>query len=84
MDAVSTLYSLGKHIPEDISVLIYGNPDWATFQRPWLSCMQRSIQDIGRTSARILIERMGAPEGLEPLHISFDSNLLLRDSIRIL
>lgn len=84
MDAVSALYALGKRIPEDVSVLVYGDPDWATFQRPWLSCMQRSIQDIGRTSARILIERANAPRAQEPLHISFDSNLVLRDSIRIL
>lgn len=84
MSAVSRLYSLGLHIPDDVSVLIYGNPEWATFQRPWLSCMERSIQDIGRTSARILIERMKVKRPLDPLHISFDSNLILRDSIRIL
>ena len=84
MSAVSRLYSLGLRIPDDVSVLIYGNPEWATFQRPWLSCMERSIQDIGRTSARILIERMKVKRPLDPLHISFDSNLILRDSIKIL
>ena len=84
LSVVSAIYELGLSIPNDLSVLIYGSPEWSQTLRPYFTCMERAVKDIGRTSARILIDRMRGAGGTSPINITFDSSLKIRDSVRII
>ena len=84
LSAVSAIYELGLAVPNDLSVLIYGSPEWSQTLRPYFTCMERTVKDIGRTSARILIDKMKGEGGTGPVNITFDSSLKIRDSVRII
>lgn len=84
LHAVSAVNACGLAIPEDLSVFIYGSPEWSQSLRPRFTCMERSVRDIGRTSARILISKIRGNEMAAPVNIQFDSNLIVRDSVRLI
>lgn len=84
LEAVSAIYDMNLNIPRDVSVILYGTPEWSQSFRPQFTCMERAVRDIGRTAARILLDKMNKTVGSRPVHITFDSKLILRDSVRIL
>lgn len=84
LEAVSALYSLNKNIPDDVSIFIYGSPEWIQLMHLNITCMERPIQDIGRMAARILIDRLNGSRGSEPTNTILDSKLVIRDSVKML
>ena len=84
LNAVSAIYDAGLRVPEDISVVLYGSPEWSQSFRPYFTCMARAVKDIGRTSARIIIDQMKGNRCAGPINIKFDSNLVIRDSVRMI
>ena len=84
LNAVSTINDCGLSIPDDISVFIYGSPEWSQSLQPHFTCMERAVKDIGRTSARILIGHIKGNAPAAPVNIQFDSNLVIRDSVRLI
>lgn len=84
LPAVAAINDCGLSIPEDLSVFIYGSPEWSQSLHPYFTCMERAVKDLGRTSARILISRMQGGEMAGPVNIQFDSNLVVRDSVRMI
>ncbi|GHU73697.1 LacI family transcriptional regulator [Clostridia bacterium] len=84
LDAVTAVYDSGLHIPDDLSVVLYGSPEWSQRLRPYFTCMVRAVSDIGRISARILIAKMRGEKTAAPVSILFDSSLVVRDSVRMI
>ncbi len=80
---VTFLRETGRVIPDDVSVIVYGQPSWVRLNQPSFTCVQQPAQEIGELGAKILLKRIANPktpcEGfiLKP-------NLIIRDSVKIL
>lgn len=81
MQVTATLLDMGLVIPEDVSVMIYGCPAWSQAFRPYITCMDRPVKDIGRQSAQIILRSDGKKKA-EPVTKYLDSKLLIRDSVK--
>ena len=84
IEAVSALYSMDLCIPDDVSVFLYGCPEWSQALRPRFTCMEREVKDIGRMSARIILDKLNGTGSSRPINIMFESKLLIRDSVKML
>jgi len=50
--------ALGKRIPEDFSLVIFGNPAWASIISPRITCVAQQEFEIGTKAALLLIDRL--------------------------
>jgi DNA-binding LacI/PurR family transcriptional regulator len=67
-------------IPEDVSVLLYGDPSWARLNVPEFTCVALPDIEIGAESARILIDRVeGRSSGIQTILLG--GSLIERGSI---
>jgi len=58
MQIVSSLQAQNVDIPGDLSVVIYGCPEWSQAFHPHFDCMVRPVKDIGRIAAEIIMENI--------------------------
>ena len=58
MQIVSSLRMLGLDIPDDLSVVIYGCPEWSQSFHPHFDCMVRPVKEIGRIAAEIIMNNI--------------------------
>jgi LacI family transcriptional regulator len=90
LGVISAISDAGLHIPEDFSVILFGDPEWASVFKPTLTCVQQPIREMGQMGANILINRLNRlkngddNEGLSYKSISLDSKLVLRESVSII
>ncbi|MEJ5308915.1 MAG: LacI family DNA-binding transcriptional regulator [Anaerolineae bacterium] len=78
---METLRSLGRQIPDDISVVGYDDIDLASRVSPRLTTMQVDKAEMGRMAVQLLINRVQYPEsGL--VRVMLPPRLLERDSVR--
>lgn len=71
----------GVNWPNDISVVLIGTPEWSGMLRPGLTCINRPEQEIGRTAATLLLEKMRNPNHT-PIQQLFPSTVLEGGSVR--
>ncbi len=57
------LRDLGLRCPDDVSLVSFDDPPWASVVRPRLSVMAQPAYDLGATAARRLLARLGGEEG---------------------
>jgi LacI family transcriptional regulator len=57
------LRDLGLSCPEDVSVVTFDDPPWASVVRPRLSVMAQPAYDLGATAAHRLLARLRGVEG---------------------
>jgi LacI family transcriptional regulator len=57
------LRDLGLRCPDDVSVVTFDDPPWASVVRPRLSVMAQPAYDLGATAARRLLARLGGDDG---------------------
>jgi len=87
LDVIAALSDSQICIPDDISILLYGDPEWAIVFAPKLTCMQRPIREMGQLGASILINRTKNKDSRDSgkyKNIVLDSKLMIRESVRIL
>jgi len=60
--ALLLLKEFGVSIPHEISVLAFGDPDWATFFSPAISCLRAERFAMGQMACDSLITRIGTPD----------------------
>lgn len=78
---IDAIHRLNKKIPEDISVLIFGNPVWATMTQPKISCITQPDMEIGRKAAELIIDQLeNSKHQCREYLLPYE--LILRDSIR--
>lgn len=82
LSVLSAILSRGLRIPEDVSILIFGDPDWASIFHPTITCLQRQVEEMGRLGIEILMNKMRDEERHEPRKIVLDSRLVVRESVR--
>lgn len=78
--AMRALRELGKSIPEEISIVGYDDVFLARYLTPGLTTIRQPLLDMGRTAARLLLERLGERKGKEVVH-RFDPELIERQSV---
>jgi DNA-binding LacI/PurR family transcriptional regulator len=89
LGVISAIMNMGLKIPDDISVIIYGDPEWASIFRPTFTCMQRPVKEMGKLGASILINKTKNEEAKienseNYKNIKLDSQLIIRESVRII
>jgi LacI family transcriptional regulator len=57
------LRDLGLRCPDDVSLVTFDDPPWASVVRPRLSVMAQRPYDLGATAAHRLLARLGGDEG---------------------
>lgn len=57
----------GLRVPDDVSLLAYGDSPWASVLRPPLSVVRQDYNAWGRESAELLFQRIHAPEDAAPV-----------------
>ncbi len=58
LGVLQAIHERGLEIPADIAVLGFDDMPWATSLRPPLTAVAQPAQDVGRTAARLLLERI--------------------------
>jgi LacI family transcriptional regulator len=59
LDAV---HLLNKKVPDEVSILIFGNPTWATITQPKITCIAQPDMEIGRKAAELMIDNLENPD----------------------
>ncbi|MGE5604238.1 MAG: LacI family DNA-binding transcriptional regulator [Bacteroidota bacterium] len=80
---VNFLRETGRAIPDDISVVVYGQPSWVRLNQPSFTCIQQPAQEIGELGAKILLNRIANP-GIPFERFILKPNLIIRDSVKTL
>ncbi len=71
----------GRRIPEDLSVIGFGNLSYSNYTVPPLTSVSVPLHEIGYTAARALVDRQPGPDGL---HYVLDCGLCERASVKAL
>lgn len=67
------------HIPSDISVLCFDDPEWADAYVPALTVVQQPTYQLGLTAARLLLARIrDQDQPIKP--VALDTQLIVRES----
>ena len=61
--AMRGLRDAGRRVPEDVALVGFDDFDWAECFSPRLTVVAQPCEQIGRRAARLLIQRLGDPEG---------------------
>lgn len=78
---VTFLRETGRAIPEDISVIVYGQPSWVRLNQPSFTCIHQPAQEIGELGAKVLLNRIANPNQTCKNFI-LKPNLIIRDSVK--
>ena len=76
---VSAIMHQGLSIPGDVSVVMFGNPTWASQIPPGFTCVDRPIQEMGEQAVTLLIEQLR--DNSEHKCIKLDARLVSRGSV---
>ncbi|NEC66355.1 LacI family DNA-binding transcriptional regulator [Streptomyces sp. SID9727] len=77
--ACHVLRERGKRIPEDVAVIGFDDSSAALACRPPLTTVRQPVEAMAAEMARLLIERLGRPEGAAT-SVVFEPSLVVRDS----
>lgn len=60
---VLALRRLGKRVPDDLSLIVYGRPAWTELADPPLVCVEMPDAELGERAVRRLVERIEGRAG---------------------
>jgi DNA-binding LacI/PurR family transcriptional regulator len=84
LSVISTIIESGLKVPQDISVVIFGNPHWAAVFPPGFTCVKRPAAEMGRISVTMLIRQIRNQARGEHEIVELSSELIDRGSIRMM
>jgi len=79
MAALRALYQLGIRVPEQVAVIGMTDIEMSQYANPPLTTIHVPVEEMGRTCARVLAERIRGDQSL-PKRIILPSELVPRDS----
>ena len=79
--AIHGLTAAGYNVPGDISILGFDNIELCSLVLPGLTTVAQPMYEIGRESARLLIERIESNTSSSPRNIIFQPQIVKRNSI---
>ncbi len=77
--AIRAIHECGYQVPRDISLISMDDIEIAQYVSPMLTTMHIPIEEMGKMTAKILIDRIQNGHSL-PLHISLPYYLVKRES----
>lgn len=76
---VRQLAQLGAHVPQDVAVFGFDDIPWSAIVEPALTTIRQPLREIGEAAVRLLLHRIGAPDGA-PCCEELDVSLIRRAS----
>lgn len=80
MATLRTLYNLGIRVPDEVAVMGLSNLEMSKYSNPPLSTIDIPSEEMGRTAAKTLLERIAGDMSMKK-RIILPSKYVLRDSI---
>lgn len=80
LSLLKSLRALSLAVPDDLSVLVFDEPDWAEVVSPPLSVVRHPTAAIARTAWELLIHRMNTPRA-KPRREVFEATLVPGPSV---
>jgi DNA-binding LacI/PurR family transcriptional regulator len=71
-------------IPQDIALVIFDDPEWASLVTPGVTAVRQPVYTLGSTAADLLVKRIVDGSGAldrEPVKIVLEAKLIKRDSV---
>ncbi|MFK9093865.1 LacI family DNA-binding transcriptional regulator [Bacillus salipaludis] len=79
--ALKAVHQLNYRVPEELLLIGFDDPEWASIARPTLSCIVQPTCDIGRQSAELIISRINNNlNNVQAKTIELPVNLMERES----
>ncbi len=78
--AIRAFLDAGLRVPEDVSVVGFDDIQSAAYHNPRLTTVRQPLRDMGRTAARVLLERINSPGRSEGSFVVVEPELIVRDS----
>ena len=79
--ALNAAKQLGLRVPDDISVTGWDDLPLAAWEICRLTTVRQSMNEMARTAARLLVERIEGRSGPGPRRVLFEPELVLRDTL---
>ena len=79
LGALDAIGDAGLRIPDDVSLVAFDDPGWATVMRPPLTVIAQPVQELGVTAATRLLGRIGGDER-PPETVVLSTQFVLRGS----
>jgi LacI family transcriptional regulator len=64
--AAGAVRASGRRLPDDLSLVVYGDPRWFALSDPPLTTVAVPYPELARRTARLLLERLDDPPGATP------------------
>ncbi|WP_239588083.1 LacI family DNA-binding transcriptional regulator [Gracilibacillus alcaliphilus] len=80
LELVDVLKKLNLHVPEDIGIVGYDDTIWAKHIHPPLTTIKQPAYDLGKESAKLLIEQIKSKDTNSVKNIIFQPELVIRES----
>ena len=77
---IQELKRRGLKMPDDVSLLMFDDPEWASLHTPGITTVAQPIQEIGARAFQLLEARMMNEKTGEREEVLFPTSLLVRDS----
>jgi len=78
--AIRAFLDAGLRVPEDVSVVGFDDIQTAAYHNPRLTTVRQPLREMGRIAARVLLDRINAPERTDDSFVVVDPELMIRDS----
>jgi LacI family transcriptional regulator len=78
LGALRALARLGVRVPEDLSLVAFGNPDFVRYATPAITTIDLPVATAGQVAVELALRRMQRPEEKEVRML--DTSLLVRDT----
>ena len=78
-DTIAVLRELGISVPRDVSVIGFDNVRMARYSRPPLTTINQSMERIGKTGSRMLLELIQGVT-LDNMKITIEPEVIIRDT----
>ena len=64
--AARAVRASGRRLPDDLSLVVYGDPSWFALSDPPLTTVAVPYPELARRAARLLLDRLDDPPGAAP------------------
>lgn len=80
-EGINVFHSLGKKVPDDISVAGFDDNIYATLSRPMLTTIRQSPSEKGRMAVSLLMQKIRG-EDVQVHTLQLPTELIVRDSVK--
>lgn len=78
LGALRALAGLGVQVPDDLSLVAFGNPDFVRYATPAITTVDLPVEMAGQVAVELALRRMQRPEEKEVRML--DTSLLIRET----